>query len=84
MVTPADPAVRQFIQNTLAQRGDLAAFSDDESLYMSGRLDSLAMMNLVVFLESAMKIDFSALNFDVSLIDSLNAIQLLIDTTSAK
>ncbi|MFM7698492.1 MAG: hypothetical protein ACKO5X_07625 [Limnohabitans sp.] len=80
----AAQAIRQFIQTTLEQRGDHAPFTENDSLFMSGRLDSLAMMNLVVFLESTMDIDFYALNFDVSLIDSLNSIYSLINISSAK
>lgn len=78
MSTQADESIRQFIQVTLAQRGDHDFFSDDDSLFMSGRLDSLAMMNLVVFLENNLNVDFSVLSFDVSLIDSLNAISSLV------
>lgn len=82
MSTQADQSIRQFIQTTLAQRGDHDLLSDEDSLFMSGRLDSLAMMNLVVFLENNLNVDFSVLSFDVSLIDSLNAISSLVKKTN--
>ncbi|NBX54069.1 MAG: acyl carrier protein [Betaproteobacteria bacterium] len=70
--------IRRFIQSSLEQRGDHNALGDDDSLFLSGRLDSLAMMNLVIYLETAFNVDFSAFNFDVSLIDSLHAISKLL------
>ena len=36
------------------------------------------MMNLVMFLESNFSIDFSTFEFDVDLVDSIHAIDLLI------
>jgi acyl carrier protein len=47
---------------------------------VSGRLDSFSMMMFVMFLEKEFGIDFAALDFDVNLIDSLNEIELFIDT----
>lgn len=38
------------------------------------------MMMFVMFLEKEFGIDFAALDFDINLIDSLNEIELLIDT----
>jgi acyl carrier protein len=51
MITQERLELRAFISETLEKRGDLKPFADDESLFLSGRLDSFTMMNFVMFLE---------------------------------
>lgn len=75
--------VRDFMKETLEQHGDHLGFSDDESLFSSGRLDSFSMMNLVMFLEKAFSLDFSDFEFDVALVDSVKALEKLIDSKLA-
>lgn len=72
-------ALRAFLQQTLANHGDRDAFGDDESLFVSGRLDSFSMMNVVMYLEESFGLDFSEVEFDVELLDSLDAIVALVD-----
>lgn len=72
--------LREFFRDTLDKRGDSHDFSDDESLFVSGRLDSFSMMNLVVFLEQQFGLDFSDVDFDVSLVDSVDEIAALVDS----
>ena len=71
--------VRQQLREALDQHGDHQAFADDESLFQSGRLDSFAMMNLVMFLEERFALDFSELEFDMALLDSVEAVLALIE-----
>lgn len=78
MNTQTDQAIRQYLTTILAQRGDQHSLGDDDSLFLSGRLDSLAMMNLVIYLENTFNIDFSSMNFDVGLIDTSSAISKLV------
>lgn len=78
MDTTAQQKLRDFLRETLEKHGDHNAFADDESLFVSGRLDSFSMMNLVMFLEEAFALDFSDFEFDVSLLDSVTAISALI------
>ncbi len=75
--------LRDFIQETLKKHGDHQGFSDGESLFSSGRLDSFSMMNLVMFLEEAFRLDFSDFEFDVALVDSVNALEQLVDSKIA-
>jgi acyl carrier protein len=77
-------ALREFVAETLRNHGDRHAVYDDESLFVSGRLDSFSMMNLVMYLEQTFGVDFSEVEFDVSLLDSLNAIEKLIDGQPAR
>jgi acyl carrier protein len=73
-------ALHEFLKETLGKHGDHNDFADNESLFVSGRLDSFSMMNLVMYLEEAFGLDFSDFEFDVSLIDSANDIETLVDS----
>jgi len=66
--------IRDYVRDTLKQQGDQQALSDTDSLFASGRLDSVAMMMLVVFLENEFAVDFKGADFEVSLIDSVDEI----------
>ena len=79
MDNTAKQQLRAFLKETLASHGDHKDFSDDEALFSSGRLDSFSMMNLVMHLEESLNIDFSNLEFDVSLVDSVDDIERLAD-----
>lgn len=75
----AKQKIREYLREQLVNRRDTAAIDDNESLFVSGRLDSFSMMNLVIYLEDNYQVDFSQLEFDVSLVDSINAIASLIN-----
>ena len=81
-----DGAVKQelrvFLAETLEKHGDRNPFSDGESLFLSGRLDSFSMMNLVMHLEERFRLDFSTLEFDVGLVDTLEGIVALVDASA--
>ena len=72
--------VRDYFLETLKQQSDDQSLADNDSLFVSGRLDSFSMMMFVMFLEKEFEIDFAALDFDVNLIDSLYEIELFIDS----
>jgi acyl carrier protein len=63
--------VRNFIRECLIAHNDEDALEDEESLFLSGRLDSLSVTRLVVFLEEAFKVDFGSHPFDVAELDSV-------------
>jgi acyl carrier protein len=84
MNTTARQQLRGFIENALVGHADRRGLSDDEALFSSGRLDSFTMMNLVMFLEQNFGIDFSRTEFDVELIDSVAAIEALVDRHMAE
>ncbi len=73
------PAIRQFLKELLASKGDSAEFSDSSSLLLSGRLQSLDAVEIVLFLEETFKIDFAAIGFDQGKIDSVDAISSLLE-----
>lgn len=71
--------LRSFLQSCLVGRGDRAKFQDDESLFVSGRLDLLAITSVINYLEQKYYIDFSDASFDVELIDSVQAIESFVN-----
>jgi acyl carrier protein len=67
------------MDDLLRERDDTAGFEDTESLFASGRLESLAAVQLVAFLEEQFAIDFSNLDFEIDRIDSIDLIATLCD-----
>jgi acyl carrier protein len=79
MNASAKQQLREFIDKALASQADRGAYADDDALFSSGRLDSFTMMNLVMYLEQTFGIDFSSTGFDIDLVDSIAAIESLVD-----
>ena len=76
-------SIRAFLGQCLAGHNDEESFDDAESLLLSGRLDSLAVTQLVVFLEEQFAIDFGSQEFDVSALDSLESIAQFVERHGA-
>jgi acyl carrier protein len=74
--------LRAFMGDLLRERDDTGGFEDTESLFTSGRLESLAAVQLVAFLEEQFAIDFSNLDFEMDRIDSIDLIATLCDEVS--
>jgi acyl carrier protein len=72
-------AIREFLRELLGRKGDNKPFSDDASLLMSGRLQSVDAVALAVFLEEKFGLDFAELGFDQERLDTVNAISCLIE-----
>ena len=72
--------IRQFVQELLTQHNDAKPFADDSSLLLSGRLNSVDAVDIVVFLEQKFGIDFAKIGFDQDRIDSVDAINNLIES----
>lgn len=76
--------IRQFMQRLLAQKGDQRLFGDSDSLLLSGRLQSVDAVELVVFLEEQWGIDFAEIGFDETEIDSVDAIATLVENAAVR
>lgn len=76
--------LRAFLKSYLQEHGDQGELRDDESLFISARLDSLAMITLIAFLEQTFGINFADVDFDVELIDSVQEIELFLDNAGAR
>jgi len=74
--------IRDFLEKILADKGDSAGFTDQQLLVTEGRLTSLDVMMIVVFLEENYGIDFSDRPFDQNEFDSVESITALLDTFS--
>jgi acyl carrier protein len=63
--------LRPFLQNLLNQNMDAQDLADNDSLFLSGRIDSFSLMQVIMHLEEKFQIDFSTVHFEASLLDSL-------------
>ncbi len=63
-----------FLQERLRLRGDLGPIAPEDSLFVSGRLDSLDAMQTILYLEEHFGVDFSSFDFSLERIDSLASI----------
>lgn len=80
MDTLAKDKLRDFIKESLQEQGDNTPLQDDDSLFISTRLDSLTLTNLVIFIEDAFSFDFTQVGFDFESLDTINAIEQLLDS----
>lgn len=71
--------VRKFLQELLARKGDAEPFSDQASLVLSGRLQSIDAVELAVFLENQFQVNFADSGFDQETIDTVDAILALVE-----
>jgi acyl carrier protein len=72
-----------FVVALLCARDDSAPLADNESLFVSGRLDSLSAVELVEFLEQELGVDFAKIDFEIALIDSIDAVADLVQELRA-
>ena len=73
----AKQKLREFLTDAIERQTGQSEFSDDDSLFISGMMDSFSMMNLVMYIEETFGVDFSTFEFDVGLIDSVTALSLI-------
>lgn len=66
--------LRKFIQTLLAEYGETSDIGDEDSLVLSGMLDSLAVLRIVVFLEQEFGLDLADQGFDQHDFDSVTSI----------
>ena len=71
-------AIREFVRELLARKGDTEPLADDGSLLLSGRMQSVEAIELAVFLEEKFGVDFAKLGFDQEMIDTVDAISELV------
>jgi acyl carrier protein len=71
--------VRHYLTQRLALKGHGAPIADEQPLFSSGLLDSLDAVELVVYVEDEFGINFSEINFDLTLLDSIAAVCVLVE-----
>lgn len=77
------PAIRTAIEGILAARGHHEPVDDNDSLFISGRLDSLAATEVMMMLESDFAIDLADADFDMSRLDSIAELSRLVGEKAA-
>ena len=70
--------VHDYISELLKNKGDDLPLEFQDSLVSKGRLDSVDVMDIVVFLEEQYGLDFSVRGIDIDDFDSLKAIEKMI------
>lgn len=74
------PLIKEFINTLLEEHGHTGEVGSSESLILSGLLDSLAVVHIVIFLEEQFGIDFSEIYFDQASFDSIDQIMSFVQT----
>lgn len=76
--------IRNFVQDLLTRQDDRRPLADSDSLLMSGRLQSVDAVEIVLFLEERFGIDFAELGFDREQLDSIDTMAALIQTAGSR
>jgi acyl carrier protein len=69
--------IHEFVQGLLTGNGDEKPLTDSDSLFDSGRLQSIEAIEIVLYLEQNFGIDFAKIGFDREQLDSIEAIHAL-------
>lgn len=77
MTDAAIAGLRETIAALLAANGHSGHFGEQDSLFISGRLDSLAAAELMTILERDFGIDLADADFDITQLDTLARIEAL-------
>lgn len=76
--------IRTFVQDLLTRQDDRRPLADGDSLLMSGRLQSIDAVEIVLFLEERFGIDFAEIGFDREQLDSIDSIAALTQTAATR
>lgn len=71
--------VRTYLTELLHDHNDTEPFTDTASLIATGRLDSMAVVQLVAFLETEFGVDFSQIEFDPQRFDTVESLAGMVD-----
>jgi acyl carrier protein len=74
--------IREFVHELLMSKGDARPFTDEDSLLLSGRLQSIDVVQLILLLEEKFGIDFGEIRFDWEKFDSIDTIYALTQTAA--
>lgn len=78
MTTETTTRIRATLEGLMAARGQSGPVGDHDSLFVSGRLDSLAATEVLMLLESDFGIDLADADFDISRIDTIADLEGLV------
>lgn len=75
--------MRGFVRQRLEMKDDREPLRDDDLLFSSGRLDSLDAVEIIMTIETEHGINFADINFDLTRLDSIDAITDLVERRAA-
>lgn len=75
--------MRDYIRQRLDMKDDRSPLGDDDLLFSSGRLDSLDAVEIIMTIETEHGINFADINFDLTRLDSIDAITDLVARRAA-
>jgi len=70
--------VHEFVDGLISEDQKHGGISLNDSLILSGKIDSINALNLIMFLEKTFRIDFSDFVFDEEQLDSIQKISGLV------
>lgn len=70
--------IRDTINQMLVARGQVEPVNERDSLFTSGRLDSLAATEVLMLLETDFGIDLADADFDISKLDTIADLEELV------
>jgi acyl carrier protein len=71
--------IRAYLAERLRDQNDTAPFMDTTALVTTGRLDSMAVIHVVGFLETEFGVDFERVQFDPQRFDTVQSILGIVD-----
>ena len=75
--------IRQFVSQLLVERGKDVQLNDNDAIFTSGLLDSMAATEVLLHLEAEHGIDLADADFDISALDTLADLEGLVETKAA-
>ena len=75
--------MRGYVRQRLEMKDDRDPLRDDDLLFSSGRLDSLDAVEIIMTIETDHGINFADINFDLTRLDSIDAITDLVERRAA-
>jgi acyl carrier protein len=74
--------IRQKVVALLRERGDASKIADTDSLIMTGRLESMAITELILFLEASFGLDVECSGYDHKDLDSIDNLVSIVSRQS--
>jgi len=78
------PAVLNFVQELLAQKGDREPLAATSPLFSNARLQSIDGIQVALFLEERFGVDFASMGFEQEKIDTVDSICALIEESQPR
>ena len=75
--------IHAFVQDLLNGHDDRAPLANSDSLLLSGRLQSIDAVEIVLFLEERFAINFAEIGFDREQLDTIDSIYALTQSVAA-